>query len=364
MKVLALDPGWDHTPYLVAELVRAGIDVVLATTLPAERYFLQRYCKQLAIPWSAGNQKFFEKLLREQPADIVLPLSEDIMELIWQMPVELTQHVFPKTTPAQRIMLGDRTQLYRLVEQQGVPIPKMLPLSDRTDITTALAELGGPMVLRGTQGLAGLQVLIVHTLSDAEIAYDLLLQRSPGPPFAQEFVSGRRCLIGGLFDRGKALQLFSQTTIEAIRPPTGPSIRVRSLYDPLLIDYAERIFGALGWDGLACAEFIQGPSGSYKFLEVNPRPWAAIYAANNCGVPLLSSFAQFLLGDRSVRRSDFPDGKEVVLFPQFISARLTAHEFGRLRDAQAYLQMVKDMPWNRPTLLLHMLRRALWSRIG
>jgi len=362
MKILALDPGWDHTPYLVAELAKAGIEVVLATTLPEERYFLQRYCKQLPAPWAAGSHDFYARLLRDQQADLVLPLSEEIMEVIWQLPENLTQRVFPQTTPLQRTLLGDRTQMYAFIEAQGVPIPRMMALGDRDEVPAALEALGSPMVLRGTQGLAGLQVMIVRDVHEAQRAYDDLVPRSPGPPFAQAFAMGRRCLIGGLFDRGQALQLFSQTTVESLRPPTGPSIRVRSLRDPKLERYAERIFAALEWDGLACAEFIQDSQGDYRFLEINPRPWAAIYAAHNCGVPLLRTFAAYLRGERAPRRIEFPDGKEVVLFPQFISARLAAGEFGRLRDVGSYLRSLRGAPWSRPMLVLHMLRRAMWSR--
>ena len=119
MKILALDPGWDHTPYLVAELAKAGIEVVLATTLPEERYFLQRYCKQLPAPWAAGSHDFYARLLRDQQADLVLPLSEEIMEVIWQLPENLTQRVFPQTTPLQRTLLGDRTQMYAFIEAQA-----------------------------------------------------------------------------------------------------------------------------------------------------------------------------------------------------------------------------------------------------
>jgi hypothetical protein len=203
-------------------------------------------------------------------------------------------------------------------------------------------------------------VCVVKDYPSAQVAYSYLKSRSPGAPFAQAYVTGQRCLIGGLFDRGTTLQWFSQRTVES-STPTGPSLRVRSLNDPLLTDYATRIFKGLEWTGLACAEFILADNGEFHFLEINPRPWAAIQAAHCCGVPLMDLFAEFLMGQ--VRREPMPfvANREVTLFPAFLDSRLATGAGIRWQDIGSHLRSLRAVPWRYPGLLLHFGRKLRWS---
>lgn len=361
LKILLLDPEWEQTAYLVCQLNKAGFEVVLASTLVADPYGIGRYCRQVVVDRGLADPMLLTQLLRDESADIVLPLCEDILAVLWRLPVELTQHVFPQTTTLQREVLTDRRSMYRFVEQVGVPAPELALISSFDALSNVLGRFGFPCVLRGTQGLAGQQVRVVDSEVEAEDAYRYLCDRSPEPPFIQRYVSGQRCLIGGLFHEGQTLQWFSQTTIEA-KSPTGPSIRVRSIRDDTLTDYAARLFGELRWNGLACAEFIKDASGNYHFLEINPRPWAAIRAAERCGVPLLAMFAEYLRGRQPVRQVEFPADRDVALFPQFVAARLAAGKLFRWADRRAYFEILAGLPWSSPYLMIHFFRRIWWAR--
>ncbi len=363
LKVLVLDPAWEQTAYLVSCLASAGLDVVLASSLIADPMGIGWYCRQVIVNGSLASPERLSCLLAQEPADVVLPLCEDILAGLWTLPAGQISRVFPYTSQRQRDLLTDRRQMYRFASDVGVPVPESVTISDMAALGEVLEHLGYPCVLRGTQGLAGQQVRVVGDLEQAVSAYCYLQEHSPGPPFAQRFVSGQRCLIGGLFDDGQMLQWFSQATVEA-SSPTGPSIRVRSVRDNRLTDYARRLFGELRWSGLACAEFIRDDQGNYHFLEINPRPWAAIRAADRCGVPLLEMFARYLKGEKPDRQVDFPAGREVALFPQFVAARLRAGRLLRWSDRRAYLEILAGIPWTRPALVLHLLRRVWWARGG
>ena len=363
MKILLLDRDWPQTAYLVVQLAQAGIEVVLVSTRLMEPWGLGRYCRQIFAPKGVDDPEFLETLLSQEPADIVLPLCETTQGVLWKLNPDVTANVFPRTNEHQRLLLEDRRELYKFAASLDVPAPKFVPLSKESDIENAIRYLGFPLVLRGTQGLSGDQVRIVTNPVSAVEEYHYLLKCSPDQPFAQEFVTGQRCLIGGLFDQGRMLQWFSQTTIEAIWE-TGPSLRVRSIRDPKLTTYAERLFRGLEWNGLACAEFMRNEAGEYFFLEINPRPWAAIQAAHYCGVPLLSMFADYLLGSEPAKQIEFPDNKDATLFPQFITSRISARRFGQWRDRQAYGQAFMSAPWRHPPLLLHFMRKIWWALRG
>lgn len=360
MRVTLLDPNWDQSAHLAAHLSSAGIEVTLVSSRPADRFGLGLYCKQVIPPHGVSDTAFLQDLLKNSKADLVLPLGEDLMDIIWKMPAELTTRIYPQTSAEQRAALTDRRNMYELVTAAGVPTPRLVSIEGPDALEQVISELGLPLVLRGTQGLAGEQVRVVHTREEAVESYRMLQGRSPEPPFAQAYVSGRRCLFGGLFENGRMLQWFSQQTIESLSP-TGPSLRVQSLKDPVLTSYAEKIFASLRWTGLACAEFIKSDAGDgYYFLEVNPRPWAAIQAAHYCGVPLMRSFARRLLGHEQISQPDFANGKQVTLFPQFIVARMRTRA-KKAGDWRAYLQAVRGAPWRHPGLLAYFLRRIWWT---
>jgi biotin carboxylase len=130
-----------------------------------------------------------------------------------------------------------------------------------------------------------------------------------------------------------------------------------------LTAYAENLFRELGWSGLACAEFIRNEQGEYYFLEMNPRPWAAIQAAHVCGVPLLRSFASYLLGKEIPPQKDFKENKEICLFPQYFIHMINKDGHFNLKYFFYYLKCLAVAPWLHPRLLLSNLRTILWSKI-
>jgi biotin carboxylase len=282
---------------------------------------------------------------------------------LWAYPAELGANVFPRTSDQQRTLLLDRRAMYTFASAHGVPVPESREVPGPADLERVGRELGYPFVLRGTQGIGGVQVKIVRDPEQARAAYSLLQGVSPAPPFAQKMIQGRRCLIGGLFDDGRMVQWYSQTTLEANSPPTGPSIRVRSLASPRLTGYTENLFSAFRWTGLACAEFMLDDAGEFYFMEINPRPWAAIQAAHVCGVPLLRSFARFLRDPATpLPPLPFVVGKEVALFPQYFATKVREGPGSVLKSLPGVLSSLSLAPWRHPPAVLHYFRQMWWQR--
>jgi hypothetical protein len=361
LRILLVDAGWNQTAFLIAELARAGAQ----TTVLSPSYIgdLSRYCRHVPSPdvHDPAYPDLLRAVLRTEPADIVLPLCESVQRMIWALPEEEQRRVFPQTTAMQRELLSDRVRLYEFASGLDIPIPRPVAIADQQNLREVLTKLGLPCVLRGTQGMSGEQVRIVNDATVALAAYRELRSASPDPPFAQEYIHGRRYLIGGLFDHGRALQWFSSCSLETSPAPTGPSVRVQSVQDAVLKSYGERLFRALEWDGIACAEFMRLAPGDFRFLEINPRPWATIMAADKCGIPLLRLFANYLHGRRPAAAREFADGIEYTLFPSFLLARLRARKFPQLSDLKAYRQLLLAAPWRNPALLMHFTRMLWWA---
>lgn len=359
-RVMLLDLGWPQTGYLIAALHAAGIQTTLLSTGLPDRRGLGRYCEQVRSPPATSPE--YARFLREHVArtrpDIIIPLCEPLMEMLWSLDPPPAP-VYPPVEPWQRGIVTDRRRLYEFAADSGVPIAPWMTIEGAEGLAQAARRFGYPLVLRGTSGCAGTQVRIVNSLDEAHAAADALKAVSPGAPFAQAFVTGRRQLCGGVFQRGEMLRCFTQMTMESNPPTTGPSIRVRSARDETMEAYTAALMRHLQWSGMACAEYVRDETGQLILLEINVRPWAALEVAERCGAALSRAFAELLSGRPVAARSGHRVGVESLVLEGFLRAHRSGsvwRTFWRLplRDAYGCLRAI---PWGRPWLALHVLRR-------
>jgi predicted ATP-grasp superfamily ATP-dependent carboligase len=365
---MLLDLDWKQTPYLAAALASSGIATALVTTLRPDHLGLGHYCTQIQSP--SPHSPGYVSFLRQQVAllrpDLLIPLCEPIMELLWDLEPQLEVPVYPPMTADLRSVLRDRRRFYERAAALGIPVPPWMPLGSPADLEEAARRFGYPMVLRGTRGLAGSQVRVVSCAREAVVALGELNRESPGQPFAQAFIKGPRHLVGGFFSYGEAIRLFAQETIDQYPAVTGPSIRVRACTDETLIQSARTLVADLGWSGMACVEFIRDASGRFVLMEMNPRPWAALEVAERSGADICRAFAESLAGRPAGPLRGYRVGGTQVVLEGFLLARSpgtgiwpTLRTLG-LRD---WVDCVRAVPWGRPWLALHVLRR-IYRELG
>lgn len=367
-RVMLLDLNWKQTPYLAAALAGSGIATTLVTTLRPDHLGLGHYCTQIQSP--SPHSPDYVSFLRQQIAlvhpDLVIPLCEPIMELLWELEPRLEVPVYPAMTEDLRSVLRDRRRFYERAATLGIPVPPWMPVSSPADLEEAAGRFGYPLVLRGTRGLAGSQVRVVRSADEAVVALGELNGESPGQPFAQAFIKGPRHLVGGFFSRGETIRLFAQETIDQHPAVTGPSTRVRACTDESLIRSARTLVADLGWSGMACVEFIRDEGGRFVLMEMNPRPWAALEVAERSGAGICRAFAESLAGRPVGPLQAYRAGGSQVVLEGFLLARSpgtgvwpTLRTLG-LRD---WLDCVRAVPWRRPRLALHVLRR-IYRELG
>jgi len=96
-------------------------------------------------------------------------------------------------------------------------------------------------------------------------------------------------------------------------------------------------------------------------MEINPRPWATIQVAEACGVPMIRPFVQRLKGDAIDPPRPYVAGREIVMFPWFLSARIQQHRLPQLRDLGSYLRLIRTIPWRHAGLLWHTGQSLYWQ---
>ncbi len=359
---MLLDLNWKQTPYLAAALAGSGIATAFVTTLRPDHLGLGHYCTQIQCPSprSPGYVSFLRQQIATFRPDLVIPLCEPIMELLWDLDPQLDVPVYPAMTEDLRSVLRDRRRFYQRATALGIPVPSWMPICSQADLEEAARRFGYPLVLRGTRGLAGSQVRVVSSAREAPVALGELNGESPGQPFAQAFIKGPRHLVGGFFSHGEAIRLFAQQTIDQHPAVIGPSIRVRACSDEALIRSARTLVADLGWSGMACVEFIRDERGRFVLMEMNPRPWAALEVAERSGADICRAFAESLAGRPAGPLHGYRVGGSQVVLEGFLLARSpgtgiwpTLRTLG-LRD---WLDCARAVPWGKPWLAVHVLRR-------
>jgi predicted ATP-grasp superfamily ATP-dependent carboligase len=359
---MLLDLNWKQTPYLVAALARSGIATTLVTTLRPDELGLGHYCTQIESPspHSPGYVSFLRQQIARVRPDLVIPLCEPIMELLWDLDRPVAVPIYPAMTEDLRGVLRDRRRFYQRAAALGIPVPPWMPIAWPADLEEAATRFGYPMVLRGTRGLAGSQVRVVSSAREAAVALGELNSESPGQPFAQAFIKGPRHLVGGFFSHGETIRLFAQETIEQHPAVTGPSIRVRGCTDETLIGSARTLVADLRWSGMACVEFIRDERGRFVLMEMNPRPWAALEVAERSGADICRAFAESLAGRPVGPLKGYRVRSSDVVLEGFVLARLRGMGLWptlRTLGPRDWLDCARAVPWGKPWLALHVLRR-------
>jgi hypothetical protein len=171
--------------------------------------------------------------------------------------------------------------------------------------------------------------------------------------------SGPR-LVGGFFSHGEAIRLFAQETVDQHPAVTGPSIRVRACTDAALIQSARALVADLGWSGMACVEFIRDERGSFVLMEMNPRPWAALEVAERSGAGICRAFAERLAGRPVGPLHGYRVSRSDVVLEGFLLARSPGTGVWptlKTLGPRDWLDCIRAVPWRRPRLALHVLRR-------
>ena len=361
-RVMLLDLNWKQTSHVVAALCDSGIATTLITTVRPDNIALGRYCTQIESPHPRSPEyvPFLRREIASACPDLVIPLCEPLIELLWDLDPPLEVPVYPAMTQEQRSVLADRRLFYQRAAAAGIAVAPWMPVGTAADLESAARRLGFPCVLRGTRGLAGSQVRVVSGMSEAVTALDELKGKSPGQPFAQQFIQGPRHLVGGFFSQGEAIRLFAQETIEQHPPVTGPSIRVRPCDDESLIDSARTLLADLGWSGMACVEFIRDESGRFVLMEMNPRPWAALEVAERRGAGICRAFAESLAGRPVAPLQQYRLGGSELVLEGFLQARRRGTGIGsalRTLGLRDWIDCLRAVPWRKPWLALYVLRR-------
>jgi predicted ATP-grasp superfamily ATP-dependent carboligase len=353
--VLLVEEGWHSTLPLARALEDAAYAVTVLTANGTAASCTHRSVRWTSGPTlaSASFDAHIDRMVMAAGFDHILPLTEDAMRRLWNMPVRWRERIFPQTEPWQRSLVADKHALVEHMQSRGISIPHHVRLDDTFDLDSAMRVLGLPLVVKSSTGCGGRLVRI----ADSRAELTAILERAcrvGGDWIVQEYVLSTTYLVGGVFDAGEPLRLYAAEKLAQDPARIGGAIRLRSMHDPALLELGTRVIRELRWTGFASVDFVRSRAGSFLLLEVNPRLWGSHAAALEAGVDLMTPFVQLLAGKTPPADLAFADDVESWIFPKYLAHRSLRSVLRGLRD----LVGEQGRDWRDPRFALYTLRRA------
>jgi glutathione synthase/RimK-type ligase-like ATP-grasp enzyme len=356
LRILVVDEGFIGSLHTAIALADLECEVLLAGAVGGAAEYEGGAFRSVACPLPTHQDfiPFMRALASEFDADVVYPATEPTL-LTLSADAVLGGLVFPPLSVFQRQCIIDKQIMLAAAAAAGVLVP----------LTQSGVPNAYPAIVKANAGRGGDAVFLVADQAAAERAAARI--RSAGrEPVAQQLIDGPTYLVGGVFDRGKAVRLYAGQKLKQQPARTGPASVIRSVYEPALIEAACTVFGALQWHGLASCDFVRDPAGRFYFLEVNPRPWGSIAAAADAGVDLFGPLKVLMAGGSPVADLRFSADVTTEIFPLYLldwQYRLDPRTLLRIHRDLGRHPLWRDVRFLRHTLYRLQRVRDNWPQL-
>lgn len=288
--------------YAVREAARAGYSV-LGVGAPGAPGLWSRFLSTRVT--KATSAARVEAILERVPAGgairpVLIVTSDQDLEAVIARADDLAGRVHLQGSYTDGLAHGimNKDSFYRLCATQGVAFPSLWS----ADVAKAAGyrdRIAYPAMIKPARIqdvkhlMAGRKGWILRSSSE----FDSVLPgipREAGTLLMQEIVPGPESGItlwcGYLDGAGQVRQRFTARKLRQYPAGFGSASLVQSETCPETAEIAERLLTALGYRGIAAAEFKRHPeTGALNIIEVNPRPSLWFSVATRAGVPLVET---------------------------------------------------------------------------
>lgn len=257
------------------------------------------------------------------------------------------------------VIMG-RSSAMEAAQAEGIVAPLTVPVTEETELSSALKLIGFPAVLKADQSWGGDSVAIVRTPDEVHRAFrklsgapsrlrslvrsvlrkDAHFLRAAWAPKAitvhvQRFIPGKPATTAFACRDGEMLASLSVDVVEW-RNATGPACLIKRADCPAMDDAARRIARRFGLSGLHGLDFVRDEAGTPHLIEMNPRATQICHLVLEPGNDLAAALAE------EQPRPITTDASAVALFPQAWARDLRGPSFPGAFE---------DVPWDDPAVL-------------
>ena len=296
---------------IVRALGKRGVTVIVGDSEHVSLASKSKYCAQHVTypsPHSdrVGFARFLIDFVSRGRIDVVLPVTDVTTHAVCTHQDALHAYTATAVPPLPAFnTVSDKAALVRKAEACGVPVPRTHAVENAQQLALVLSGLQYPVVVKPARSrvpfAGGWLSTTVQYVDSADELMDLYQRTSylrSFPSLLQERIVGPGLGVFMLFERGRLVAEFGHVRLREKPPAGGVSVlRESTPVDKTLRDYAIRVFGPLGWHGVAMMEFKEEARTGRRFLmEVNGRFWGSLQLAIDAGVDFPSLACQLALG--------------------------------------------------------------------
>jgi predicted ATP-grasp superfamily ATP-dependent carboligase len=298
--VLITDARGNHALAAARSLGQRNLRVALADSTRTAKGLFTRYCAERAMYVSpsdsvSGFRESIDRILSTLKPRVLMPMTERaILALLRDREAIESRTILPLPASDALGVAFDKSETVALAMRLGIPVPRTWVLEDLSQLSWVASRLTYPAVIKPrtsevqtTDGRIVSSGAVVYCFRPEgfEASYLSVHKRAP-LPLIQEFIPGEGYGISALCRRGRLKALFAHRRLRMVKPTgSGSSLRESVMLPPQMADAAERLLGALDWNGVAMVEFKLDPrDGVPKLMEINGRFWNSLPLAVAAGV--------------------------------------------------------------------------------
>jgi glutathione synthase/RimK-type ligase-like ATP-grasp enzyme len=252
-------------------------------------------------------------------------------------------------------IVASKDDLAALGSAAGLPIPASRRCETAADAARAADELGFPLVLKQSEGFAGLGVRLVATRDQLDAAW---AEIGGGVVVAQRFVEGPIGNSVFLMARGRPICWMSAYKVRTFPGPFGPSSARRFMTHDDVAPLLARIGELTGYHGFGALDWVLGPDRRLHIIELNARPVPAIHMSRRAGVDFARAVRELLSGvpvHVQAPPPPSPDAPVHPMFPEDVYRGAVENNLD-LRQLLPRRGIPSDVPWRDPPLLAYHVR--------
>lgn len=265
MNVLVTDTHYKNGLCAVRSLGRHGVTVVAAAPRRLAAGASSRFAAaRIVYPPPTRVDEFLSVINRaveRHSIDVILPMSLELVEVFARNRSSLPDHVqIPIVEMNKFVVAADKASAVSFARAVGVPTPAVFASPSEVERF--------PVVVKPSLGSG-----VVRYVNNA----DELVEAFTPDSTIQEYLAGTGYGFSALFDHGVEKAFFMHRRVREYPVTGGASTAAESFYDERLRDHGLKLLRALGWHGVAMAEFKHDErDGEYKLIEINPKFWGSL----------------------------------------------------------------------------------------
>ena len=291
-------------------------------------------------------------IIKQKKIDVVLPIGEyEVKKIAQNRKIFDEMGVSIPISSWENISLAtDKLRLQDHAEKNNIRYPKTFILSAEN-----LENVYGcnfPVVLKQRSGTGQRGMKFFYNVSDFKLEVNRETIFKFEKSIIQEYVPGwdhkYMYTVGLIFDEnGKCLTNVPLKKIRAQKFTGGTCTASWAVDEEDVKDFAYKVASSFEkWTGIINVELKRDPrSGELVLIEINPRPWGAMYGTIMAGVNFPEIWLNVALGNNSYSRISYNSFKPCAFFARdmrlFFDIFMNLLKKGKQREALSVLKTFK-----------------------